>query len=156
MGGMNEVGKVLLAQQPPRPAPRDPRAALLLMLAQQPRDDKAEALKELDYLDGIVRLDNTLVSARHQQAITQARAQINANQYQGDPTALIERLINVVVLAAVPLIAARYNALKGGMRPREWENTKNFLDLAYSGQIKEPVEYLHYLEQQAAANQNRG
>ncbi len=151
LGGMAAVRQKLTAQQPPKPAPRDPPAALLLLLAQPP-DAKTQALKKLDYLDEIVALDNAIVSAQHQQAIAQARVQVNANQFQGDPVALIERLTNLVVAAAVPLIGARYTALKYRISAKEWEAAQNYLNLAYSGQIKTPVEYLHYLEGRASPN----
>lgn len=149
LGGLVAL-RVKIAGPPVKPAPRDPRAALLLMLAQPPNDAATEALQGLDYLDDLVQLDNAIVSNPNQAAIAQLRADVTNRQVQGDPVAAVNQLTNIVVTAAVPLVGARYTALKYRVPARDWEWAQNFLNNVYTGQIKEPVEFLHDLEQKAS------
>jgi hypothetical protein len=120
------------------------------MLAQPPNDAATEALQGLDYLDDLVQLDNAIVSNPNQAAIAQLRADVTNRQVQGDPVAAVNQLTNIVVTAAVPLVGARYTALKYRVPARDWEWAQNFLNNVYTGQIKEPVEFLHDLEQKAS------
>jgi hypothetical protein len=148
LGGMTEVRRKVTGP-PPKPAPRDPQAALLLMLAQPP-DATGEALRGLDYLDELVQLDNAIVSNQHQAAIAQLRTDVTNGRVQGDPVAAVKQLTSTVVTAAAALVAARYTALKYRISPRDWEWAQAFVNNVYSGQIKDPVEYLHDVERKAS------
>jgi hypothetical protein len=149
LGGMIEVRRKVTGP-PPKPAPRDPQGALLLMLAQPP-NAATEALQGLDYLDALVQLDNAIVSNPNQAAIAQLRANVTSGQVQGDPVAAVKQLTDTVVTAAVALVAPRYTALKYRLPEKEWGWAQLYLNNAYSGQIQEPVEYLHDIEQKASA-----
>ena len=151
MGGMKAV-QAKVQSQLPKPAPRDPEAALLLLLS-EPDPPSAQALKALGVLDQLVVLDATVVSGPNQKIITDLGIIAGLNRRRNTIVAEVNQLTNQVVAGAVAIIARRFKALEYRVSVTEWEkNAQGYLNNAYSGQVKEPLEYLLGLERSAPPN----
>ncbi len=137
-----------LAQQarPTLPPPRDPQAALMMLLAPVP-DPAQAALKGVDYLDRVVAADPTVVSQQNQQAIQQIRIDIVGNQVQGNPQTAVTQLTDTVIAAAVPLIKGRFEALEKRMPEQTWQDVESlwFTNL-FAGKLMDAIGYLLQLE----------
>ena len=150
LGGMKAV-QAKVQSQLPKPAPRDPEAALLLLLS-EPDPPSAQALKALGVLDQLVTLDATVVSGPSQKTMTELGIAAGLNRRRNTIVAEVMQLTNQIAAGAVAIIARRLKALEYRVSAKDWEEAQNYLNNAYSGQVMEPLKYLLGLERSAPPN----
>ena len=136
---------------PDMPEPRDPRAALLMILTPPTTPDQA-ALKTLDYLDKIVQCDPNAVSHEDETQIQLVRSGIENDQLGGeDPRKVVGELADRIIAEGVRRFRQRLLAIKPRLDERVWkvQVEEAVMPLLLTGKLVDSAEFLHRLEQMA-------
>jgi hypothetical protein len=98
----------------------DVHAALAMISTPTVMPPNAALNKRLDYLDGLVQLDNHMVSQQRRDEIATLRGDIQDGRVQGDPAVRVEALVNTVTDEAMADLLQRFNTVKPRVPADVW------------------------------------